>query len=82
MTVKQMPTLPGKVEGIVGLNPLVLQCRDCGDTYTGKHPDRGGFDVILSGYHFHRCEGRAGRRRCPDCLAKTVAECPHDGCKR
>lgn len=71
----QRPTLPGKVEGIVGWNPLELQCRDCGAVYTGEHRHLGA-DVILSGFHFHRCEGRDGVRRCPSCLAAVKAACP------
>lgn len=72
----QQPTLPGKVEGIIGWEPLELQCRDCGDVYTGerKHPAA---DIILSGFHFHRCEGRDGKRRCPSCLAAVKAACPN-----
>lgn len=76
--VEQFPTLPGKVEGIVGMDPLVLQCRDCGDTYTGQRRSLGA-DIILSGFHFHGCEGRDGVRRCPPCLAAVQAACPNAG---
>ncbi|MFC0626121.1 hypothetical protein [Kribbella deserti] len=71
---EQLPTLPGKVEGIVGWDPMVLQCRDCGVTYKGTR--RPATDIILSGFHFHVCEGRDGKRRCPDCLAAVKAACP------
>lgn len=70
----QRPTLPGKVDGIVGWDPLELQCRDCGVVYTGERNPAA--DVILSGFHFHRCEGTAGVRRCPSCLAAVKAACP------
>jgi len=30
----QQPTLPGKVDGIISLNPTTIQCRDCGETWT------------------------------------------------
>lgn len=74
----QLPTLPGKVDGIVGWGPLVLQCRDCGATYTGTRRNAAA-DIILSGYRFHICEGRDGGRRCPDCLAAVEAACPNRG---
>jgi hypothetical protein len=71
----QRATLPGKVDGIVGWDPLELQCRDCGSLYVGERR-RAGADIILSGFHFHICEGRDGKRRCPDCLAVVKAACP------
>lgn len=74
----QRPTLPGKVDGIVGWDPLELQCRDCGAVCTGDR-NRRAADIILSGFHFHRCEGREGKRRCPDCLAAVEATCPNTG---
>jgi hypothetical protein len=74
----QLPTLPGKVDGIVGWDPLELQCRDCGAVYTGSH-NRRAADIILSGFHFHTCEGRDGRRRCPECLAAAESACPNVG---
>lgn len=73
----QLPTLPGKVDGIVGWDPLVLQCRDCGATYTGARRSVAA-DVILSGYHFHTCEPGSGRR-CPECLAAAENACPNRG---
>lgn len=71
----QRPTLPGKVDGIVGWGPLELQCRDCGAVYVGEHKFAA-TDIILSGFHFHRCEGREGVRRCPSCLAAVKTACP------
>lgn len=76
--ITQMPTLPGKAEGIVGLEPCVLQCRDCGTTATQGGRSLAGF-IILSGFHFHTCEGRGGKRRCPSCLAAVERECPSRG---
>lgn len=78
MSVEQLPTLPGKVDGIVGLDPLVLQCRECGVTYEGGRK-RIAADIILSGFHFHTCEETGGKRRCPDCLAAVIAACPNQG---
>ena len=77
VSAEQLPTLPGKVDGIIGLDPLVLQCRSCGVTYTGTRR-RIAVDVILSGFHFHGCE-KGGGRKCPDCLAAAEAACPNRG---
>jgi hypothetical protein len=74
----QRPTLPGKVDGIVGWDPLELQCRGCGAVFTGERSRRAA-DIVLSGFHFHTCEGRDGKRRCPDCLAAAIAACPNAG---
>lgn len=81
--VPQMPTLEGHVDGIVGLNPMVLQCRDCGRTLT-KPKGRGSNNafIILSRWHFHICEGRKGVRRCRDCLTAVKTACPKTVCKR
>lgn len=78
-TTPQRPTLPGKVDGIISMDPFTLQCRDCGETYVGERP---ALSVILSGFHFHVCEGRDGVRRCPECLARVIAECASGRCKR
>lgn len=75
---EQLPTLPGKVDGIVGWDPLVLQCRECGDTFTGERRSKA-TDIILSGFHFHVCEGPDSVRRCPACLAAVTAACPNVG---
>lgn len=77
----QLPTLPGKAAGIVGMDPLVLQCRDCGTTYTGTRRSMAA-DIILSGYRFHTCEGPTGMRRCPDCLTAVIAACPNRRCSQ
>lgn len=79
MTVEQMPTIRGYVEGIVGLDPLVLQCRDCGAVHV-QTERTAAFAVVLSGFHFHVCEGRTGKRRCRDCLATVKAAC--ERCRR
>lgn len=71
---EQLPTLPGKVDGIVGLDPLTLQCRNCGATHVGtRGPGRHAIDIILSGYKFHTCNTEGSVRLCPDCLADAVA---------
>lgn len=68
-----LPTLPGKSPGVVGWDPLVLQCFDCRTTYTST--ESGGRGVITSGFFFHTCESGSGKRRCPGCLAKVEAAC-------
>lgn len=70
------PTLPGKVQGIVGWDPIELQCSDCGAVHTGDGKLSRATEIILAGYLFHVCEGRTGLRRCPSCLAKVKADCP------
>lgn len=76
----QLPTIPGKVEGIVGWEPCVLQCRVCGDATTQTGRSVATF-IILSRFHFHTCEERKGIRMCPTCLTAAVAACPNTRCK-
>lgn len=77
----QLPTLPDMVDGIVGWEPCVLQCRSCGATTT-QETRSAATHIILSGFHFHICKGREGVRMCPDCLAAEKAACPSGRCKR
>lgn len=72
----QLPTIPGKVDGIVGWEPCVLQCRSCGATTTQDRKSVATF-IILSGFHFHICEERKGVRMCPDCLLTAETACPN-----
>lgn len=85
MTTQQapvlLPTLPGFVTGIVGVDPLVLQCHDCGVTTT-RTERTAAAGIILSGFHFHICEGRSGVRRCPACLSAVRAGCDREHCRR
>lgn len=76
MSAAQLPTLPGRVAGIVGWDPCVLQCRECGSTVTQEGRSAATF-IILSGYRFHGCEGQTGMRRCPECLAAAEGACPN-----
>jgi hypothetical protein len=76
-----LPTVEGKVTGIVGLDPLVLQCADCGSTLTQPDQRSVAVFVVTSGWHFHVCEGRQGVRRCRECLARVKAGCPSGRCK-
>jgi hypothetical protein len=79
--IAQLPTVPGKIDGIVGWGPCVLQCRVCGETATQDRKSVATF-VILAGFRFHLCEERKGLRMCPGCLAAAVAACPSGRCKR
>jgi hypothetical protein len=73
-----MPTLPGYVQGIVAADPFRLQCGDCTSTVTGP---KIALLVILSGYHFHSCEGPDGPRRCPECLRSALLACSRRACQ-
>ena len=70
------PTLPGKVDGIVSLDPPMIQCHDCGEVWTEGRTI--GFAVVLSGCHgwgflVARCPHEKVRR-CGDCNAAHRAE--------
>lgn len=79
-SVQALPTVEGKAPGIVGWDPCVLQCSDCGLTLEQDNPSVATF-IIRSGFHFHSCEPNSGRRRCPDCLAAAMTACPNRRCK-
>lgn len=76
--MRQLPTLPGKVDGIVGLDPVVLQCRKCGSTVTREGRRALWSLVVIDGWKFHTCE-EGGGRKCPDCLAAAENNCPNRG---
>lgn len=76
--VDQLPTLPGKAPGIVGWDPLVQQCRECGRREVAT-TSKVGFEILRSGYRFHTCDAGSGRRLCPDCLLAAEAACPYVG---
>lgn len=67
-----LPTVPGKVSGIVSLDPPTVQCHQCRATHTEPQL---GLCVILSGYRFHTCE-KNPVRLCRDCMAPVHAACP------
>lgn len=77
----QLPTLPGCVDGVVGLDPVVLQCRECGVLHHADPKHRTAAAIILARFLFHTCEEKPPRR-CPGCYAKAVAACPNVRCKR
>lgn len=71
----QRPNAPGKIDGIVGVDPFTLQCRDCGSTLTKPEKRTIAVFIITAGWNFHICEGRTGVRRCRGCLADVKAAC-------
>ncbi|MFJ8815454.1 hypothetical protein [Amycolatopsis thermoflava] len=67
-----LPDLPGKVHGIVQMDPHIrIQCDGCGYIYDGE-PGRPALAVILSGIRFnarryHSARDRDRRRLCREC---------------
>ncbi len=78
-TLEQRPTLPGKVDGIVALDPCVIQCRSCGVTLEQDRRSLATF-ILLSRFRFHTCQPGSGRM-CPTCLDAVIAACPSRRCK-
>lgn len=70
----RLPDIPGKVHGIVQVDPFIrIQCDGCGYVYDGK-PGKAAMAVILSGILFnHRLyqhpRNPDRRRLCPSCRA-------------
>lgn len=73
------PTLPGKAPGIVGYDPLKMQCGDCGAIHEQCTRSVGAC-ILMAGFEFHTCEtdtrgpGDNGRR-CPECLVRVLSDC-------
>lgn len=80
-TPKLRPTVSGKVDGIIGLDPLTVQCHDCGAIAQQTTERTGAVFILLCGYHFHTCEANPPRR-CPQCLAAAKAACENGKCRR
>lgn len=59
-----MPTLPGKATGIVGVDPMVLQCHDCGATLTQPPGRTVAVFIVTSGWH-------AVKAACQDARCKS-----------
>lgn len=78
MRMLPQPTLPGKVDGVISLDPPMLQCYDCGEVWAdGGRRNSIGFAVVLSGCRgwgfLVRCKHEKVRR-CGDCNAAHRAE--------
>lgn len=84
-TMRLLPTVPGKVEGIVNLDPPTLQCQECGELDTleahgmRSDPERLGLLVVLSKTHFHGQTWPDGHtdnpRLCRSCRIKRGCRC-------
>jgi hypothetical protein len=61
----QLPTPPGRVDGIVSLDPPQVQCRGCGVIAEGR-PGKLALLVMTCGIHFHLGDGRE-QRLCAEC---------------
>ena len=59
-----LPTVPGKVHGIVSLDPPTVQCDACAATYTAPTLARA---VLGSGFHFNPRREHDKRRLCEAC---------------
>lgn len=79
----QWPTLPGKVEGIVSLDPCTIQCRGCGTVDNPEtlrlRPDRVAMVIILSRIRFHPTVWTTGHednpRLCRECRLARGCQC-------
>ena len=61
-----LPDLPGKVHGIVSLDPPTIQCDACLTTYSHEHL---GMAVMTSGILFNPRD--PGRRLCRECAREA-----------
>ena len=77
--MKQLPTLPGLIGGIVGDDVLgwTVQCRECGDTAT--HPKLV-LAIMAGGMRFHHGDWPDGTnpRLCRDCRQKRGWSCAQE----
>lgn len=78
-TPQRLPTLPGKVRGIVGMdqdarghNFYTLQCERCLELETTDY-------LVLMRTKFHT-RGNDPRRLCPTCRAELFPNCTCAGC--
>lgn len=71
----QQPTIPGKVDGFISVDPWQIQCRECGVITTKPDESRIAIWVILARFTFCPVDNV---RRCPECRAdhrKTCDRC-------
>lgn len=69
-TANLKPDVPGRIHGIVNLDPVQVQCDGCGRIDEGKHF---GLTILQSSIVFCPAEYAKGdeRRMCVDCRAKA-----------
>lgn len=71
MSAVLLPTVPGYVRGIVAVDPITVQCHDCG--VTRECPPPAG--MILARFIFHQHGEVDPPRRCPACFTAATADC-------
>lgn len=84
------PTIPGFTEGIVSVDPRVLQCQECGITDSsetlGIGPGKPSLVHILSTLRFHTHGWPDGRtdnpRLCRKCRLARGCDCTECRCER
>lgn len=70
--LKLLPDIPGKVHGIVGLDPLTIQCDDCGVLAVQPEGQLPGTFLLTVGITFDRSRDRTLKRRCAKCWEKLA----------
>lgn len=68
-----LPRIPGYAQGIVGVDPFVLQCSGCAATHTMAPGERPSVVGAFGAWRFHHHDKDG--RRCPSCLADAIAAC-------
>ena len=63
-----LPDVPGRVHGIVSLDPPTVQCDGCCATYTARTLARA---VLDSEFHFNPRRKYDHRRLCRDCAKEA-----------
>lgn len=77
MRLLPQPTVPGKVAGIIAMDPMTLQCGECGEVLVNDTGYRDATFVILARWLFclsERDKG-GGPRRCRECQAEHARTC-------
>lgn len=75
-----LPDIPGKVHGLVSLDPPTVQCDGCGLLYSRSHL---GLAVLTSGITFNLRAENDHRRMCAQCWdAEGWVDSPSRGWNR
>lgn len=68
----QRPTLVGYTDGIVGVDPMEVQCRECGHIETQPEESSAGVFILMCGMRFCTIDKV---RRCRGCRATHTPDC-------
>lgn len=68
----QRPTLDGYTDGIVGVGPMEVQCRECGHVETQPEESSAGVFILTCGMRFCPVDKV---RRCRGCRATHTHNC-------